>query len=219
MGLIIEYYSGNEEKIIEAVRKGDVSLFDGASYVIKKADFSFHLDLYEDLDLLVKIICQHTQRPSKKYETLIGEACFLDPEKDPECALYRMSHEFRNLIADIPTDSAKEIASEWEAKLAEKHPVNTSKNGRMKRIERKIEDIIIYCIFAPVFFIALAVVWIVSPKFRKESSENKIKLEEKKKNNLIRKEEYRLENAVADLIYLCQYAKTNNQNVLFFWCL
>jgi hypothetical protein len=219
MGLLIDFYTGDEEKIVQAFKKGDVSLFDGSSIPSKKADFTFHLNLYEDFDLLLKIVNAHVEIPSQKFEQWIEKACFLDPEDDPECALYRMSSGFRDLFAAIPAGKAKEIAEEWDAKLTEKYPVNTLKIGKIKRLGRKIEDIVQYCICATVFFIALAVVWMFSPKFRKESSENKRKLDEKNRKNAIDIDEYNINTAVADLVDLCQYAKSNNLNVLFSWCL
>ncbi len=217
MGLIAEFYVGDEEKIVQALKSGEY--LDESSMLIKKADFPFHLNLYEDLDMLLEIINGPAGVSPQKFKKMIEEACFLDPEDDPECAIYRMSPGFRDLLADIPANRAREIAEKWIAKLTENQSLDPPKIGRVEKKIRKIEDAIQYCVFAPVVYASITVVWLFSPKFRKECSENKRRRSEKSKMDATSKDEYTLVDAVVELVGLCQYAKSNNQSVLFFWCL
>ena len=215
MGLLIDFYTGDAEKIINAWRRGDSDMLAQRDIVYSRVDLSFHLSP-EDLDQLMLAGCALLGRPPMIFERAIQEDILLVPVADPEKGIHQMTDAFANLFADIQPDQVATLYEMWTAQMPdpEPSPCPSASQRFSWELRKYLLDALFWLLLAPV----LATYWLLSPSFRKERRQNKAE-REAAKNKPTAVPKYALNDAVADLITTCKTAKERGTKVLYAWSL
>lgn len=213
MGLLIDFYTGDAEKIINAWRRGDTDVLAQRNIVYSRADLSFHLSP-EDLDRLMLAGSNLLGRPPMIFERAIQEDILLIPTADPEKGIHQMADSFASLFADIQPDQAATLYEMWTAQMPEPSPHPSASRRFSRELRKHLLDALFCLLLGPI----LATYWLFSPSFRKERRQNKAKREAAKKEPTA-VPKYTLKDAVVDLIITCKTAKERRTTVLYAWSL
>jgi hypothetical protein len=213
--MLMNFYTGDKEQIVDALVHREIQRSAGDSYVIANADFSFHLSP-DELDEIVLSACQLLSHPPITLSDSIQADFFLDPPSDPEAGIHEMSTTFIDLFASLPLGDAEKLYELWCTKLPEQ-PV-TSPDMMFQRLVRKLKQGIGFAIVAIVITPLIAANWLFSSRFRKDRKLNKMK-QARSGADLVAGPEYTLLNAIEALIETCQAAKTHHTKVIYAWSL
>jgi hypothetical protein len=215
MGMLIDFYTGDKERIVDALKSGDMGTPASDSYVIANADFSFHLSI-GDLDQLVLSACALLDNPPITFSESIESinADLLVPATDPENGIHEMSNAFTDLFAAVPAEHATKLYELWCAKLPE--PPKPSSETIFQHAVRKVKQGMVLTVFTIMLSPIFAAIWLFSPNFRKERKLNKMKRDLEKKE-VEAAPQYTLKNAIEALIHTCQTAKAHGKKVICAW--
>lgn len=211
MGMLMDFYAGDAEKIVNALNKGDADMLANGRVVAAHADLSFNLSA-EDLNQLVVAACALRHYPAMSFDQFIHATITVNPEADPEMGIHEMAQSFTDLFAAIPLDQAPTLYETWIAHIPD--PPKAATPGLMKkwvfRIQSGMMEGLFYLVLTPI----LAVYWLFSPSFRKERRQNKLKREAAKAETVA---EYTLNEAVSALITTCQTARAQGTKIIYAW--
>lgn len=213
MGMLMDFYAGDAEKIVNALKSDNVKLITSDRVVAAHADFSFNLSV-EDLNQLVVAACDLQHQPAVSFDQLIRTTILVTPEADPEMGIHEMTQSFIDLFAAIPLDQASSLYENWITHIPDPQEVAppTLLKRYMDRIQRGLMEVLFYVVLMPIF----AVYWACSPGFRKERRQNKLKREAATaEDDTVA--EYTLKEAVFALIAACQTAKSRGIKIIYAW--
>ncbi len=126
MGMLIDFYTGDAERIVDAWRREDADAFADPRVVVARADLSFHIGP-EELDQLVLTACELTARPAMTFSACVRG--HLAP--DAESGIHELSDAFRDLLAGVPAEQAGQLYERWVGKLPE--PLDAAPRPRSRR--------------------------------------------------------------------------------------
>jgi len=212
MGMLIDFYTGDAKRIVDAWHREDADVLADARVVAAHADLSFHLGP-EGLDHLVLTACELAARPPMTFAACVrGE---LSP--DAESGIHELSDAFRDLLAEVPAEQAGQLYERWTEKLPEP-PVPASEPRWRRRIDA-IRDRVMSLVLGAVLLPMLAGAWLFSRRFREERRRNRATLAARAKEVEAAGKSETLRDAVAKLMETCRTAKARGKKVLYAWSL
>jgi hypothetical protein len=118
MGLILQFYIGNKDEIVDAVAYEDFVVLEELEHGNKLADFSLHIEP-NDLNLLLEVIAEYKgQNKISLRENLDTEKCFFD---ETDRGAYFVKPIIQSLVSNCSVNDIAGIAQLWYAKLSEVH--------------------------------------------------------------------------------------------------
>jgi hypothetical protein len=213
LGMLMNFYTGDKERIVHAFKRGYLEPRAGDRYVIASADFSFHLAV-DELDQIVLSACSLLGYPPITLSDSIHADLVPVPASDPEAGIHEMSSAFMDLFASMRSEHAAKVYELWRTNLPEEP--KASSDTVVQRCVRKVNHGIVITIIAIVITPIIAANWLFSPSFRKDRKQNRMKVDMAKKESKAAPE-YTLSNAIEALINTCQTAKAHGKKVIYAW--
>lgn len=214
MGLLINFYTGDTERIVAAWKRGNGYLDGDEPFVTAHADLSLHL-CDDTLDLLMSSAASILQVPAPRFCASIQDD--LVPISPGSAAgIHLMSPAFTELFAAIPPERTAELHRIWCAALPA--PEAPPASPPVEAFLRKVADGASRVLFSLVFFPLVLGMWLFNPGFRKDRARNKAQAA-LRRTVAQAAPEYTMKEAIDALARTCRTAKADSMQVVYSWSL
>jgi hypothetical protein len=220
MGMLMDFYAGDEARIVAAWHDGNFEALEAPDVVAAHADLSFHLG-QDELDHLVAAACALAGRPPVTFEDCLEDAG--DPQDSS--SIQRMTDDFRDLLAGLTPAQVEQLVDRWVARWPAEPPAATRRRGPLRALLDGLQRAVVALVLAPAF----GLMWLSSRSFREARRLNQARLaaaaatpppapvdDEPTREPRI---DQALREAVAALAATCRTARAKGTSVLYAWSL
>ncbi len=137
MGITLEFFAGDEQRLLKAFQESDLDAFDDPSVAVVKADISLHI-LPKDLDTLSLVFATFNSQPPidlRSHLTVLADS--------DEAGILGVDTQWIAYVAAVPADRVAAISEAWAARMRDEY--NDPDTQATEAMNKSVADLICLC--------------------------------------------------------------------------
>ena len=137
MGITLEFFAGDGQRLLKAFQEADLDAFDDPSIAVVKADLSLHI-LPKDLNTLSLVFATFNSQPPidlRSHLTVLADSA--------EAGMLGVDTQWIAYVAAVPADRTAEISEAWAARM--RHEYNDPDTQATEAMNESVADLIRLC--------------------------------------------------------------------------
>ena len=137
MGITLEFYAGDGQRLAKAFQESDLDAFDDPSIAVAKADLSLHI-LPKDLNTLSIVFANFNSKAPidlRSHLTVLAD--------EDGAGMLSVDNQWVAYAAAVPVDKATEISKAWAARMRDEY--NDLQTQATEAMTESVADLIRLC--------------------------------------------------------------------------